>query len=94
MMASGVALGSGSAMGHMAVNSLFGGSSSREQHQQPEQQAQAQQQQQQPRPVACQFPQQEQLNQCLQQTGYNASACQPYFDALRQCQEQQQPSGF
>ncbi|KAH9255269.1 hypothetical protein BASA81_006709 [Batrachochytrium salamandrivorans] len=91
--AGGVALGSGSAMGHMAVNSMFGGSSTREQHQpEPAQQ----QQQQQPRPVtgACQFPQQEQLNQCLQQTGYNASACQPYFDALRQCQEQHQPSGF
>lgn len=98
MMANGMALGAGSGMGHMAVNSLFGGGSSSHQ---PEQQQQQQQHLPPPPPLqdqqgvgVCQYPQQAQLNKCLQDTNYNASACQPYFDALKACQEAHQSSGF
>jgi len=90
-VASGMALGAGSEVGHMAVRSLFGGSSGvHSSAPAPAPQAAA------PTPSpqynnafgsnSCQLPQQD-LYKCLQEQNGNAGACQYYFDALKQCQE-------
>ena len=90
----GMALGAGSEVGHMAVRSMFGGSSGGHQETAP---AAAPQAAAPPAPAynsnssfgnggSCQLPQQE-LYKCLQEQNGNAGACQFYFDALKQCQE-------
>ena len=89
----GMALGAGSEVGHMAVRSMFGGSSG---HQEA---APAPAAPQAAAPAAayntnasfgnggsCQLPQQD-LYKCLQEQNGNAGACQFYFDALKQCQD-------
>jgi len=102
MVAQGMALGVGSSIGHHAVNGamgMFSGSGS---------EAPQEQQQQQPQQVpqgnynlnsgaptasACSDTQRE-LYQCLNEQNQNAAACQFYFDALRQCQENTSVSQF
>ena len=82
-MASGMAFGAGSAVAHQAVGaaaSALSGSGSKEA----------------PAPVApaaqasggyCDL-HNEDLMACLKQPGADASACQPYFEALQACQDQ------
>ena len=99
---SGMALGAGSEVGHMAVRSMMGGMGSSGGHQEsaPAAAPQAAAPQYGNSAAAfgnggsssfgnagvCQLPQQE-LYKCLQEQNGNASACQFYFDALKQCQE-------
>ena len=100
---SGMALGAGSEVGHMAVRSMMGGMGGMggggHQEAAPAAAPQAAAPQYGNNPsafgnggaafgngAACQMPQQE-LYKCLQEQNGNASACQFYFDALKQCQE-------
>jgi len=89
----GMALGAGSEVGHMAVRSMFGGSSGGHQEAAPAPAPQAAPQAAAPAPQynnfgggVCQLQQQD-LYKCLQEQNGNAGACQFYFDALKQCQE-------
>lgn len=88
-VAQGFAFGTGSAIAHRAVGAVADGMSGGEEESQPQEQQQysggyAGDQQQQQGP--CGRPQQ-QLYSCLQEQDGSAVACQFYFDALRQCQE-------
>eukprot|EP00510_Aplanochytrium_minuta_P001853 CAMPEP_0184013364 /NCGR_PEP_ID=MMETSP0954-20121128/4971_1 /TAXON_ID=627963 /ORGANISM="Aplanochytrium sp, Strain PBS07" /LENGTH=169 /DNA_ID=CAMNT_0026293543 /DNA_START=388 /DNA_END=894 /DNA_ORIENTATION=- len=96
MVAQGMAIGTGSALAHQAVNSVMGGSSSSHsaapvESSQPVAQSA-------PTPVSnandtCSLNQND-LYQCLQEQNGNASACQYYFDALKQCQDNQNQSSW
>lgn len=85
-MASGMAFGAGSAVAHQAVGaaaSALSGSGSKEAPAPAAPAAQA-------APSAggyCDL-HNEDLMACLKQPGADASACQPYFDALQACQDQ------
>ena len=86
----GMAFGGGSEVGHSVVRSLMGGSDHGSTQQPPPPPVQQQVQSQ---GGACQFQNQD-LIACMQQNASNASVCQPYFDALKQCQESQGGAAF
>lgn len=87
-MAQGVAFGAGSEVAHQAVRSFMGGGSGSSGHAEPAAAPAAAA----PMSAAstsapvCQMPQQD-LYKCLQEQNGNVSACQYYFDALKQCQQ-------
>ena len=88
MVAQGMAFGTGSAIAHQAVGaiagSMGGGSSSSEEA--PAQHAAPAAQQVSAPPGPCGANQQD-LYKCLHEQNGNASACQYFFDALTQCQQ-------
>ena len=92
MVAQGMAFGTGSAIAHRAVgaatNAVTGGGSSSEGAAAKQEASQPQQAEQQ-FGGACALDQKG-LYQCLQENSGNAAACQYYFDALKQCQENAQ----
>ena len=86
-MAQGMAFGTGSAIAHRAVGAAAGALSGSGGSEAPAPAAPA-------APAAsgasagyCDL-HNEDLMACLKQPGADASACQPYFDALQQCQDQ------
>lgn len=89
MVAQGMAIGTGSAIAHQAVNGVmnsFGGSKE-PQHEQRQEQPQTSAQT--PTPTGACSLDQEQLYKCLQERSGDATQCQYYFDALKDCQENQ-----
>lgn len=87
MMATGAALGTGSAVAHRAVDGLMGGrgesAAPQEAQQQQAQQYYPQQsynQQQDP----CEL-QMKQFTDCVSRTGGDMSACNIYFDSMQSC---------
>jgi len=91
-VAQGMAFGTGSAIAHQAVGAavgaMSGGGSSDSGQEAPPQQQQQQQQQ-----DPCAYDTQS-FNQCLQNNNNNLSACQEFFDALRQCQQTGQSQAY
>ena len=93
MVAQGMAIGTGSAIAHQAVGGLanaFSGSGKAEASVPEVQAAPAAGQEAQPNATAgaCMRDEQE-LYKCLKEQNGNAGHCQYYFDALRDCQENQ-----
>ena len=92
-VATGMALGAGSEVGHQAVRSMMGGGSSGHHEPAPQQQqqegyidyAQPTQQQQQPMENPCMGFNQNLLS-CLQQNRGEINICQNYMDMLNQCE--------
>ena len=94
MIAGGMAMGAGSAVGHAAVNSMMGGGSSSHSSSAPVQQQQAAPVQAAPveQPVQ-QNPCQAQLqnfNMCLSDNATNIGLCQQYFSDFSACSQQAQ----
>ena len=99
MMASGMALGAGSAVGHMAVNSLMGGGghgSGGQQQQQEGGQGQMQQQQEGGQQMQQDYGQQQEnpcqgfnMNfiSCLKSSSNDIGMCQEYMNMLQQCEK-------
>ena len=93
-VATGMALGAGSEVGHQAVRSMMGGGGGHGGHSEPAQQQQEMQQQ----PYYAQEGQQQQqmqdpcmgfnqnLMSCLQQNRGDINICQTYMDMLSNCQ--------
>ena len=77
-MASGMAMGTGMAVANRAVDAVMGPRQTEVVHRHDGAPAAA------PAAGKCQF-QQDQLNQCMQSSS-DATACQSYSDALKQCQ--------
>mmetsp|Transcript_3064 Transcript_3064/g.4384 ORF Transcript_3064/g.4384 Transcript_3064/m.4384 type:complete len:178 (-) Transcript_3064:64-597(-) len=99
MVAQGMALGAGSAVGHKMVDGVMGAFSGGSDA--PAEQAQQAAPQQQAYPQSSGYSSlgnsgevcsatQRDLYKCLEEQNQNAAACQFYFDALRQCQENSQ----
>lgn len=80
-MASGMAMGTGMAVANRAVDAVMGPRQTEVVHRHEGAPAAA------PASGVCQF-QQDQLNQCMRSSS-DASACQQYMDALKQCQQGQ-----
>ena len=86
-IATGMALGAGSEVGHQAVRAMIGGGSGH--GSQPAQQEPAQQQYQQQQPVYDQGPCykiNQTLMSCLQNNREDMSMCQNYMNTLSQCE--------
>ena len=101
MVMTGMALGAGSEVGHMAVKGLMGGGSSgshgapaeQQQQQAPQQYAQQDQMQQQVQQDPCAGYNQN-FVQCLKSSESNIGLCQDYMNMLQQCQKDQSMGGM
>ena len=92
-MAQGFAFGTGSAVAHRAVGSVFGAFSGSSEGQQAQAPAPVQEQQpmfQAPAQAAACSVDQQNFIQCLQENNNNAASCQFFFEALQNCQANQQ----
>jgi len=87
MVAQGMAFGAGSAIARTAIGSMMGGSSEGGEAPQQQQGYAPQEAAQQAPPAACEMPQQ-QFFSCINTNSGNAGACDTYFQALQQCQQE------
>ena len=97
MMMSGMALGAGSEVGHMAVRSMMGGGSSHGgQSEAPQQQQQQQMQEPMGQQQQMAAPQQQynpcmsfnsSLIECIKQNGSDIGMCQGIMNSLNQCEK-------
>lgn len=86
-MAQGFAFGTGSAVAHSAVNSLFGGGSSHHTSAPAPAPAVVQQEDHESKiPMACRVDYRA-FNDCLKANPNNGSSCEFYFNSFKACQE-------